>query len=110
MTHKRIKRFQIDGIFKDDSDMIRVRAQYESMTVQSMRGDGYIPVLDIDPTFSVSYNSEDKIWSFILTLHGVYVGKVKAWHIEGISNNKMLPRSTQRDKSKKSSKPSLSQS
>ena len=110
MTHKRIKRFQIDGIFRDDSDMIRVRAQYESMIVQSMRGDGYIPVLDIDPTFSVSYNSEDKVWSFILTLHGVYVGKVKAWRIEGISNNKMLPRSTQRDKSKKSSKPSLYQS
>ena len=108
MTHKRIKRFQIDGIFRDDSDIIRLRHQYESMLVQSMRGDGYVRVLDIDTAFSVSYNSETQIWSFVMTIHGVYVGKVKAWQIEGCSEGKMLPRSTQRDKSKKSSKQSLS--
>jgi hypothetical protein len=101
LTHKRIKRFQIDGILKDDSDIIRLRKEYELVLIESMREDGYIRVLDIDPAFSVSYNQEENIWSFVLTIHGVYVGKVKAWQIEGCSNGKMLPRSTQNDKSKK---------
>lgn len=108
MTHKRIKRFQIDGIFRDDSDMIRLRAQYEKMLIQSMRGDGYVQVLDIDPAFSVSYNNDENIWSFMLTMHGVYVGKVKAWQIEGCSNGRMLPRSIPNDKLRKSSKLSKS--
>jgi hypothetical protein len=102
LTHKRIKRFKVEGTFRDDSDMIRIRAQFESTLIQSMRGDGYIPVLDIDPAFSVSYNVEDKKWSFVLTIHGIYIGKVKAWQIEGFSNGKMLPRSIQKNKSKKS--------
>jgi hypothetical protein len=110
LTHKRIKRFQIDGIFKDDSDMIRLRHQYEKTLIHEMRDSGYVQVLDIDPAFSVSYNSEQNNWSFMLTMHGVYVGKVKAWHIEGCSNGRMLPRSIQSDKLKKSSKQSLSQS
>ena len=101
-THKRIKRYQVAGTFRDDSDIIRLRAQYESLLVQSMRGDGYIPVLDMDPAFSVSYNNEINEWSFVLTIHSVFVGKVKAWEIEGCSNGKMLPRSIQRGKSKKS--------
>ena len=108
MTHKRIKRFQIDGIFRDDSDMIRLRYQYEKMLIQSMRGDGYVQVLDIDPAFSVSYNNDENIWSFVLTMHGVYVGKAKAWQIEGCSNGKMLQRSIPNGKLKKSSRQSLS--
>jgi hypothetical protein len=82
--------------------MIRIRAQFESTLTQAMRGDGYIPVLDIDPAFSVSYNVEDKKWSFVLTIHGIYIGKVKAWQIEGFSSGKMLPRSIPKSKSKKS--------
>jgi hypothetical protein len=92
-THKRIKRFQVTGTFRDDSDIIRIRAQYESLLVQSLRGDGYVPVLDMDPAFSVSYNQQENNWSFILTIHGVYIGKVKAWQVEGFSDGKMLPRS-----------------
>lgn len=73
-----------------------------------MRGDGYVQVLDIDPAFSVSYNNDENIWSFVLTMHGVYVGKAKAWQIEGCSNGKMLQRSIPNGKLKKSSRQSLS--
>lgn len=90
MNHKNIKRFQIRVQFKDDSDMIRVRAQYENLLTQDMRGKGYVRVLDLDPSFSVEFNGET--WAFLMTLYGVYVGKKKAWQSEGITQNKLIPR------------------
>lgn len=89
-THKRIKRFQIDVEFLDDSDMIRLRAQYESLLVHDMRSKGYVRILDIDPAFSVEFTGET--WKFKLTIHGVYVGKRKACQLEGITQNKLIPR------------------
>ena len=56
MNHKNIKRFQVRVNFKDDSDMIRVRAQYENLLTQDMKGKGYARVLDINPAFSVEYD------------------------------------------------------
>ena len=90
MNHKNIKRFQVRVEFKDDSDMIRVRAQYESLLTQDMRGKGYLRVLDLDPSFSVEFNGET--WVFLMTLYGVYIGKKKAWLSEGITQGKLIPR------------------
>ena len=90
MNHKNIKRFQVRVQFKDDSDMIRVRAQYESLLTQDMRGKGYIRVLDLDPNFSVEFDGET--WVFLMTLYGVYVGKKKSWQSEGITQGKLIPR------------------
>ena len=92
MTHKRIKRFQINVEFRDDSDMIRVKHQYESLLIHQMRGQGYVRVLDIDTAFSVEFTGET--WKFLMTLHGVYVGKKQAWLSEGITQGKMIPRNT----------------
>ena len=92
MNHKPIKRFQVNVQFKDDSDMIRVRAQYESLLTQDMRGKGYLRVLDLDTSFSVEFDGET--WVFLMTLYGIYVGKKKAWQSEGITQGKSIPRST----------------
>ena len=92
MTHQRIQRFQVRAQFNSDADIIRVRAQYESLLIQEMRDKGFVRVLDIDPTFSVSYDQE--VWSFILTMHSVHVGKKKAWQSEGITQGKSIPRNT----------------
>lgn len=92
MTHKNIKRFSIDVIFNNDSDMIRIRAQYESLLVQKMRHQGYVLVLDINPAFSVEFDGQT--WKFKLTLHGIYVGKKKAWQYEGWTQGKLIPRAT----------------
>ena len=90
MNHKQIKRFQIQVNFKDDSDMIRVRAQYENLLMQDMRSKGYARVLDIDTNFSVEFSGET--WVFLMTLYGVYIGKKKAWLSEGITQGKLIPR------------------
>ena len=91
MTHRQIKRFQVNVEFADDSDMIRIKNQYENMLTHDMRSKGYARLLDIDPAFSVEFTGET--WKFIMTIHGVYVGKKKAWQSEGITQGKLMPRS-----------------
>jgi hypothetical protein len=91
MNHKNIKRFQVEVKFKDDSEIIRLRAQYENLLTHDMRSRGYARVLDIDPSFSVEFTGET--WAFLMTLYGVYVGKKKAWLSEGITQGKLIPRS-----------------
>jgi hypothetical protein len=92
VTHKNIKRFQIRVEFLDDSDMIRIKKQYEDLLVSQMKDSGYARVLDIDPAFSVEFDGQT--WKFLMTLHGVYVGKKKAWQLEGTTQNKLIPRAT----------------
>jgi hypothetical protein len=91
MIHRPIKKFQVDVEFADDSDMIRVRNQFENLLTHDMRIKGYARVLDIDPAFSVEFTGET--WKFLMTIHGVYVGKKKAWQSEGITQGKLIPRS-----------------
>ena len=98
MTHKKIKRFQINVEFLDDSDLIRIKNQYDNLLTHKMRDQGYARVLDIDPAFSVEFTGET--WKFLMTIHGVYVGKKRAWQLQGITQNKLIPRSTRRVTSK----------
>ena len=90
MTHRKIKRFQIEVQFDDNSRLISLRPQYENLLTQDMRGKGYVRVLDIDPAFSVEFTGET--WRFLMSIHGVYVGKKKAWQSEGITQSKLIPR------------------
>jgi hypothetical protein len=98
MTHKTIKRFQIKVEFLDDSDMIRVKNQYLNLLDNQMKDKGFVRVLDIDPAFSVEFTGET--WKFLLTVHGVYVGKRKSWQSEGMSQGKLIPRSTRQSMSR----------
>ena len=88
--HRKIKRFQIEVEFDDNSRLISLRPQYENLLTQDMRGKGYVRVLDIDPAFSVEFTGET--WKFLMSIHGVYVGKKKAWQLEGITQGKLIPR------------------
>jgi len=90
MTHKKIKRFQINVEFLDDSEIIKIKHQYEGMLTHQMRDKGYARVLDIDPAFAIEFTGET--WKFLMTLHGVYVGKKKAWLSEGMSQGKLISR------------------
>ena len=90
MNHKQIKRFQVRVEFADDSGIPRLKYQYESMLTHDMRSKGYLRVLDIDTAFSVEFTGET--WKFLMTLHGVYIGRRKAWQSEGITQGKLVPR------------------
>jgi hypothetical protein len=96
--HPNISRFGFDGVINDDSDFIRLRAQYETLIVHQMRDDGYVPLLDHGPMFSTT--KLEKGYEFVLTVYGQYVGKRKSWAIEGISGSgQQFPRYTAKGKS-----------
>lgn len=90
MTHKKIKRFQINVEFEDNTQLISLRPQYENLLTHDMRSKGYVKVLDIDPAFSVEFTGET--WKFLMTIHGVYVGKKQAWLSEGWTQGRLVPR------------------
>ncbi len=89
MTHKKINRFQLEGSYGDDSDIVRLKEKYIQTLQGDMRMDGYVPVLAIDPAFSTVYDGKN--YNFLLTIHGVYVGKQKAQIVYGIDGQKEIP-------------------
>ena len=89
MTHKKIKRFQLEGVVADDSAFVRLKAQYVNMLFYNMRSHGYVPLLDVDPAWATSWNGES--YDFVLTVHGVYYGMSTARKIYGVSDGKEVP-------------------
>lgn len=102
VTHRVVKRFQIEGEFLDDSVLIMTRAQLETSLLHSLRSQGYIPLLDVSPAWSTEYDHIHDKWKFLLTIQAVYVGRKKAWEYEGVADNRMLKRSTPKTKSRQS--------
>jgi hypothetical protein len=91
---KKIKAFQIDGELLDDSAIIKTKEIIERTLNNDIRDKGYVPVLDIDPIWSIEYVSETNQWLFHMSIHGYYIGKRKAWQYQGWSQGKMMPRPT----------------
>ena len=87
--HKRIKEFHIDGIIDDDANIPKIRERYESILIDMMRSNGYVPHLDVDPDFSLEYDSEK--FKFLLTIYGVFVGKSRAKCYLAVSGNNLIP-------------------
>src|SRR5690349_18801173 len=105
--HKTIRRFGMEGEAKDDADFARLRVQFESYVVREMRETGYVPILGMGPFWSTYYEEEADKYHFILSVHGVHVGRRLACQLEGISvDGKQVKRSTAQPKSKPSSEKS----
>jgi hypothetical protein len=92
MLSKKIHNFWIGGVIKDDANIIKTRENFERLLVQQMRDKGYVPVLDMMPQFSVKYNQEKNEYGFNITMYGIFVGKKKAFKLEGFSGQGYLPR------------------
>lgn len=92
MLKRNIKTFWINGVIRDDSDIIRLREMYEHLLLDEMRTKGYVPVLDLDTQFSLKYNVEKDEYNFNIEMYGVYVGKKKSREIEGFSGQQFIPR------------------
>jgi hypothetical protein len=86
--HKRIKRFHLEGMIYDDSAIPRLRENYINLLNTSMRLEGYVPRLDIDPDFSIEYNGTS--YNFILSVYGSFIGKRNASCIEGLDKNRAI--------------------
>lgn len=75
----------MDGVVGDDADFLRLRNQYEAMTIQVMKEKGYTPVLGLGPFWSTAYDEKTETYTFISSVYGVYVGRKKACQLEGIT-------------------------
>lgn len=88
----------MEGVIKDDASIGRLRTEYVRLMALQMREDGYVSRLDIDPDFTIYYNSNKDYYEFKLTVYGTYLGRKKSKCIEGIDGTLAVP--THKSKSK----------
>ena len=92
--HRPIHKFGFSGTLGDDSKFASLREQYETMIIHNMRDVGCVPVLDLDTLWSTSFDAKSKQYGFTISVFGIYVGRRKAFLIEGMSGQGRLhPRS-----------------
>ena len=97
VSHKNIKRFQINGEIYDEAAIPRIKEQYIDLLKFMMKHKGYVIRYDIDPDFTVEYTG--KGFKFLLSIYGVFVGKRKSQCLSGIDKNKAISLPTQKSKS-----------
>ena len=100
LHHKSIKTFNLEGIIKDDAAIGRLKIEYIRLLTIQMREDGFVPRLDIDPDFTIYYNSDKEYFEFTLTVYGTYLGRKKSKCVEGMDGTLAVP--THKNKSKES--------
>ena len=86
--HKRIKRFELTGQIADDKFIPRMKDEYVRLLADSMRDEGYVQRLDIEPDWSLSYTGN--YYEFILSVYGSYIGKKNAACIDGLDKNRPI--------------------
>lgn len=86
--HKRIKRFELTGQIADDKFIPRMKDEYVRLLADSMRDEGYVQRLDIEPDWSLSYTGN--YYEFILSVYGAFVGKSVANKVEALDKNRAL--------------------
>jgi hypothetical protein len=91
LHHKPIKQYRMNGNIHDESAIPRLRMEYIRLLTTEMRMSGYVPRLDIDPDFTLSYNEIKQNFTFNLSIYGSYIGRKKSEWISGIDGTKLVP-------------------
>lgn len=91
--HDEIKKFLLTGEISD-KDIVKTKTRLLEAQEAVMRDEGYVPDLDKDPQFTMSYLPEFSKFTFTLTIYGIYVGKDKAWATGGVMSGKVIMKST----------------
>lgn len=86
--HKKIRRFYLDGQIHDDKFFPRMKQEYIRLLCESMKDEGYVVRLDIEPDWSISYTGNH--YEFILSVYGSYIGKKNAACIDGLDKNRPI--------------------
>jgi len=90
--NKKLKSFGMHGQIHDDAAIPRLRIEYQRLIETDMREQGYVPILDLDVQFSLSYDEQNDLYEFDIVVYGVYVGKKKAHLYEGFSGQSLIPK------------------
>ena len=98
-SHKKIKRFCLDGQIRDDQYIPRLKDEYVRVLSDVMREEGYVRRVDIDPDWTIEYVGNH--YEFIISVYGSYIGKKNAKCIEALDKNRAIY--TQKNKLEESS-------
>jgi hypothetical protein len=90
-VHNEIKRFELTGTVTHDT-FVQTRDALIKEVEDSMRDQGYVPVLDLAPQFTREYDAETETFSFQLSIYGISVGEEEAWQTAGVTNGQIVPR------------------
>jgi hypothetical protein len=85
--HKPLKKFGLEGQILDEAATPRLKVEYIRLVVTQMRSLGYVPRLDIEPDFTIYFNEDKQIFSFKLSIYGIYAGKRKSEWILGLDGH-----------------------
>ena len=95
--HNEIKRFGLTGTITSDRFVVAREALIKDVE-DSMRDEGFVPVLDLHPQFTREYDPETEAFSFEISVYGAYVGEEESWHIAGMMNGTAVERYTRPQK------------
>ena len=82
--HRPVKKFYLDGVIHDESALGRLKDEYIRLLDSEMRLSGYVPRLDIEADFTISYSETKDFFEFQLSIYGVYAGRKQSEWILGI--------------------------
>lgn len=87
--HDNLKRFTQEGTFKSDKDVVKTKDNMSRILEDIMRSESHVPMLDINVQWSMDYNSKHDLYTFKITMYGVYVdGDVE--NIVGFSDGRVI--------------------
>ena len=92
MLKKTIRQFMTAGQIKSDKDIGRLREMHERFLIQDMEARGYVPVLDMETQWQITYQEKKDSYGFTLIMFGVYLGKKKALEYIGFSGQQFIKR------------------
>lgn len=92
--HDDINKFSLDGEIKDSGNIVEQRERLVNFLETQMRDEGIVPALDLEPQFTLDYNSETEGYNFQLTVYGIEVGKEEAWQVAGVMSGKPIAKYT----------------
>lgn len=96
--HDDIKTFTLEGELAD-SNLVQEKDRLVEFLEGQIRDLGSVPVLDLEPQFTLEYLPKSETYEFTLTIYGVPIeGEDDAWSLAGMMNGKIIPKDTQKDK------------
>lgn len=91
--HDDIKKFLLHGEMSD-SNVVQTKERLVEAVEADMRDQGFAPVLDMEPQFTMDYVEHRGKFNFSLTVYGSYVGRDDSWHTAGVMAGKKIPKFT----------------
>lgn len=87
--HDEIKRFSLDGQISE-ANVVQTKERMINMVEGMMREYGFVPALDMEPQFTLSYDAEEERFDFSLSVYGIRIEESQVWQVAGIMGGKRI--------------------